>query len=333
MSFSKGLLPLALAVFGLSASAHPKAPQKAGSIAREKLRTTMTSRIETYVTDPQAILVRAKILGSRFKQNGDSTESGAVTFKCMELYRGPAPEAGSIFEIEGTRSDDPVRRPLDRLNQWNALPLSMGDELLLALYPGRTPKIFAAVAAVGAKAQGGADLKEAVAIESTPIAERLERLRLAVGSESHLLQNYSYAALRVPGVATREQAALALGHAFDASHSENVRLALLAEMESLPYANMTLGPDAANCVILTSYLKAIRDERNSERATSLLNHFAALLGSKLSDDVTKDRDLRAKFVAAIHDPPKAQAAGILHSASAADPADQRLKRVAEAWAH
>src|SRR5450432_554378 len=152
---------------------------------KEKSRTNMsnlTSKIENYVPDPKVVMVRAKVLGSRFKPNGDRTESGAITFKSIDLYRGSAPVAGALFEIEGTRNADPNLRLMDARNQWNALPFAMNDELLLALNPGPNPKVFVALAAVPSPVHG-ADLREAIAIEATSPAQRLDRLRIAVQSE------------------------------------------------------------------------------------------------------------------------------------------------------
>ena len=291
-----------------------------------------TGTIEMYIPDPSAVMVRAKVLGSRFKPNGDRTESGAVTFRVLELYRGPAPAPDSIFEIEGTRNADAERRIMDQANWWNALRFEMNDEVLLALHPTSNPKIYEGLAATTA-VMHGVDLKEALAIEAAPIEHRLARVALALQSESDLLRGYALKELHVPGVATREQGALALAHAFEATRSEVVRLSLLAEMETRPWADMPLGPDAANRAILAAYLKAILHESSAERHASFLNHFAALLGSKLSDDTGKDRDLRAKFAAAIQDPPRAQVASMLQAAASANPSDVRFKRLTEAWAH
>jgi hypothetical protein len=302
--------------------------------AREKPRMNMsnlTNKIELYVPDPSVEMVHARVMGSRFKPNGDGTETGVVTFKVLDLYRGQAPQPAAIFEISGTRSADAVSRPMDGRNQWNALAFAMNDELLLALHPTDNPRLYTALAVAGS-AVHGADLKEAVAIESTPVAHRLARLTFAVQSESHLLQNYAFAALRVPGVATREQGALALAHAFETTEIPTVRYGLFAEMETPPYADMQQGPDAANRAILAAWLKAILHEQNAERRTSFLNHFAARLGSKLSDDPSKDRDLRAKIAAAIQDPPKAEVAAMLQAAASANPGDVRFKRLAEARA-
>jgi hypothetical protein len=334
--FSVSLLALAASLGGLPAVAAP-APQQPPTVpsAREKSRTFMsnlTNKIETYVPDPSVVMVLAKVMGSRFKPNGDGTESGVVTFKVLDLYRGPAPQPGAIFEISGTRGADALSRPMDGRNQWNALAFAMNDELLLALHPTDNPRLFTALAVAGS-AVHGADLKEALAIESTPVAHRLARLGFAVQSESHLLQNYAFAALRVPGVATREQGALALAHAFEATNVETVRYGLFAEMETPPYADMQQGPDAANRAILSGWLKAILHEQNAERRASFLNHFAARLGSKLSEDPSKDRDLRRKIAAAIQDPPKSEVAAMLDAAASANPSDVRFKRLAEAWAH
>ena len=302
---------------------------------KERSRTSMsilTNKVENYVPDPSVAMVRAKVLGSRFKPDGKGSESGAITFKSIDLYRGAGPAPAALFEIEGTRMADANLRMMDARNQWNALPFAMNDELLLALHPSSNPKLFVALAAVPSMVQG-ADLKEAMATESTPVVQRIHRLRIAVQSESHLLQNYGFAALRVPGVATREQAAAVLTQAFEAASTAGVRLGLFAEMESPPYADMSKGPDAANRAILSAWLKAILHEQDAERHASLLNHFAAQLGSPLAPDAGRDRDLRARFVAAIQDPPKAQVAAMLRTAAAANPSDDRLKRLAEAWAH
>ena len=291
----------------------------------------LTNRIETYVPDPAAIMVRAKVLGSRFKPSGNGMETGLVTFKVLDIYRGIAPAPGAIFEIEGTRDADAERRPMDRVNQWNALRFAMNEELLVALHPGPNAKLWIALA-VAQSGVEGADLKEAVAIEHIAAGQRLGRIQLALRSESYLLESYAINALREPGVATREQGALALAQAFEASRSPSVRASLFAAMETPPYPNMPLGPDSTNRAILSAMLKAILHEPNAERKAEYLDSFAAQLGSRLVDDPAKDQALRLKFADAIQDPPKAQVAALLHEASAAHPNDARLKRVAEAWA-
>ena len=294
----------------------------------------LTSSIETFVPDFKAVLVRAKVLGSRFKPvDGGGSETGAVTLKVLELYRGNAPEVGATFEIEGKRRADAERRILDTTNAWNALNFAMNDEMLLALHAGPNPKVFIALAATSAGPLHGADLKEAVVIEALPAPQRLARVRLALQSESDLLQNYALSQLRVPGVATREQGGLALAQAFAATHVSSVRSGLFAEMETPPWVDLSLGPDAANRAILSVWLAAILEESNADRRSSLLNHFAAKLGSTLTPNTLTDRELRAKVAAAIVDPPKAQVAAMLQAAAAAHPAEVRFKRLVEAWSH
>ena len=326
---------LLVAITAALSFAVPQPPPRPTPSARENSRKNMpilTSKIETFIPDPSAVMVRAKVLGSRFKPSGAGMETGVVTFKTLDLYRGHAPAPGEIFEIEGVRDADAERRPLDRVNQWNALPFGMNHELVLALHAGPNPKLWIALAVTQSGVQG-ADLKEAVAIELLGAGQRLARLQLALRSESYLLQSYAINALREPGVATRDQGALALSQAFEASQSPSVRASLFAAMETPPYPNMSLGPDHANRAILSAWLKAILHESNADRKAEYLDSFAAQLGSKLTEDSGKDQTLRVKFASSIQDPPKAQVAVMLREASAAKPDDARLKRVAEAWSH
>lgn len=292
----------------------------------------LTPNIETVVPDMSAAMVLATVAGSHFEPNRDGTETAVVTLRAIDLYRGSAPSTGALFEIHGSRSANAERRIMDNANAWNSLAFHVNDELLLALRPTQNSRVFEPLAAAPATV-GGQDLKEAVAIEALPAAQRLGRIRLALRTESLMLLDYSLAALRVSGVASREEGAQALAHAFEYTHSEDGRLALFAEMETRPWLDLPLGPDAANRAILTAMLKAIVREPAGDRRAEWLNHFAAALGSKLADDSSRDRALRLRFAAALLDPPKQKVLALFQAQLAAKPGDVRYQRLAEAWSH
>lgn len=293
----------------------------------------VTTDVGKYLPDATAALVRAKVLDSHWQPQEERTEAGTVTLKVVETYRKvrAGPKLGDVVKIEGTRSADPMGRQIDLRNPWNALPLKTDEELLLALHPGSSDGLWIPLAMAPFDGHD-AGLKEAVAIEAMPPHHRLPRLKSALESDSYLLRSYALSDLKRQDVATRTQGAVAIAHAFESTDSVNVRLMLFAEMESRTYFQENRGPDPANVAILSAWLKVILRETDPERRASFLNHLAAAIGSKLSDDPAEDKALRARFAAAVQDPPRKEVAAMFRSAAAANPADPRYQRLAEAWA-
>lgn len=305
---------------------------QARSAGGDTAMSLVTTDISRYVADPKAALVRTKIAGSQWKPRDERTETGTVTLRVITAYRSVPPvlKADDTFEIEGVRTTDPMNRQLDLRNPWNVLPLEPNEELLLALHAGPSSRLWIPLAMAPFDGNDSA-LREAIAIEALPARERLPRLEKALPSDTYLLRAYALSELKHKDVATREQAAAAIAQAFESTKSVNARLALFTAMEGRDYFQEELGPDPANVAILSAWLKVILREGDKERRASFLNHLAAAIGSKLDDDPAKDRALRARLAAAIHDPPQKQVAAMFRAAAAANPGDARYKRLAEAW--
>ncbi|HEY3738324.1 MAG TPA: hypothetical protein VGL53_00695 [Bryobacteraceae bacterium] len=289
----------------------------------------VTASVEKYVPDPTAALVRAKILGSRWKARDERTEAGAVTLKVTGVLRASL-KLGDIFEIEGVRGSDPMGRQIDLRNPWNALPLTMNEELVLALHAGPSARVWVPLAMTQADGDD-AGLREAIGIEALPPHHRLARIQNALVSDSYQLRRYCLSALKEPGIATREQAASAIATAFTSATAPATRIMLFDAMESRDYFQPEVGPDAANVVILTAWLQAIVHETDEHQHTRYLDHLAAVLGVPLAEDPAKDRALRARFSDAVHNPSADQVAAALRAAAAAHPGDPRFQNLADSW--
>ena len=124
-----------------------------------------------------------------------------------------------------------------------------------------------------------------------------------------------------------------LANAFLNTKSDIVRAPLLASMTSRTYFQDEHGPDAANRAVLAAVLKVLLAGISGKPRESLLTVLATTIGARMNQDEAKDRQLRAAFVTSIVDPPKAAVAKMLADAAKADPEDERLKRLADAWAH
>ena len=295
----------------------------------------LISNVQKFVGDHSADLAEVKVMGSRWKAVGDGSEQGIVTLRVSAVLRAVHAHVGDVIEISGSRTADELARFKDGHNQWNVLKFSLGEMLLVAVSYEPVTKHWTALAVLdlGRSPTAAAGVRECVAIEALPADQRLARIRGALKSENYWLRAYAIEELSVPLVASREQGAMALAEAFANSTDPSVRSALLSKMQGRSFFRDELGAEPANLAVLRALLGAYVQAADAHARQEFLDYLCVMIGAKLSPDLAKDRELRAKFAAGVGQPDKSQVLPLLQAAAAANPADARLKRLAEAWSH
>jgi len=293
----------------------------------------MTNELAPYIGEPHTILVEVKVLGSRTKPSSADMEVVTVSLKVVEALQGEGPKPGAIFEISGARYTNPVYRIRSRRDAWNNLKFNFGDSLIMAIQAAPGGRWNAVAGAEITPANGlRAGVHESLRIEAAPPDQRLALLPHALLSDG-VLQQYALLTLDKPTVGNRERGAVALADAFVNAQSEIIRAPVLASMMGRRYFQDEHGPDTANKTIIAAVLKVLLSGIDGKPRERLLSALATTIGARLDPDDNKDRQLRAAFVAAIADPPKRAVAHMFTEAAAADPEDERLKRLADAWSH
>lgn len=302
----------------------------------------LTANIAAFIGDPKVALVHVTVSSAQWTPAGPAAggvayESGVITADVVEVFSGPGrPKRDDVMSIAGRRIANEQMRFRDGRDMWNSLEFENGLQMLFALQPpAGGSNHWTALA--GWKLTGWNDpavegLRRCVEAARMPEAKRVEYLPALIGSPDGISRAYAVLNLRNPAVAPRPVNAQIIAKAFVGA-SATVRTQMVLEMCGRSYLMPELGPDAANVAVLGALLQALITDPDPQGRKMWAGHLAASIGAKLDADPAKDKELRARFAAAIKTPARERAAAALRAAADAAPADARLSKLAEAWGH
>jgi hypothetical protein len=323
------LWKIAAALLTLLLSAQPMKVGRSVSI--------LTSNLIPYIGDTGTALVHSSVVESRWTPQSDRYEQGLISIRVISSLGHLKLKADENLQVAGRRTADRIVRNKDNRNLWNALAFQKGDQLLLALQrPVSGQNAWTAMAAwpvtgVDDPAIGG--LKRSIEAQNAPESKRIEYLPALIGASDGISRNYVMMNLRKRTVATRQQAAAIISKAFLNASSESVRLLIAAEMCGRSYLVPEEGPEPGNAAIVAALLQALSTDPSAQSRANWASYLAASIGSKLDPDPAKEESLRSKYAERISDPPRGKAGLALRAAAAANPADERLEKLAKAWGY
>jgi hypothetical protein len=296
------------------------------------LAASLSPDLVPFLFDALASVVLVKILGVQIAASASpGVESGTLRVEIVRVLRGRELTNGGVLEIPFARIADAEARDHNRSNQWNALDLSQGVLLLLALERAGPSVAFRSVAGVRVSAPSDPNVGEtagALEIEALDPARREQPMREAILQGKDILRRYAIEAVGVRGVVPRPVAVEMIAAALaDPQRPPDDRLELGILLARTPLFDAASGADATNVLVVSVLAQGLVEDRDADRRSTWLALLASRVLSDFDDDEQASEWKRRSLIHGITRPTRDEIVRALNTqAQRGDPADQPLAK-------
>jgi hypothetical protein len=293
------------------------------------------------ISDPSASMIVAKI-EARTLAPGDSSasERGTLKLSVARVIHSENLKERAIIEISFERVKDVQIRVLNRVNQWNALPLNEGDLMLIAVKPDDPPKTYTALAAQSVSSSSDSEADAAlqcyrIELLSKDPMEQRKLVAQALESNDDLLKYYALDLIVGRHAFVREVGAALIEAAMNSERvPANAKPDLGFRLAGAGYFDATKGVEPVNLGIASAIAKQLVSSHDAKSKGQWTGFLSSCLSREFSSDSKLDRDKRFALVREIREPSSQQIISALNLV-AQDSSDQgaarQAKKLLEIW--
>jgi hypothetical protein len=288
--------------------------------------------------DIDMVVVRLEAESWNREYDGDlEMDAGSVTFSIIEALYGNPPQT---LTMQARRIADPLTRVRNTMDQWNFLPLKVGDYMIVACAPGAAPEdLWQALAAVQIGSPGAeevAALRNAYAIEKFTGSEEEKSRMLADALESNqdILQRYALNRVAASAGRGRERAVQLLSEAIASPRTTgDSKIELGRFMSRSMFLVQECKANRGNQIVIGTLASAMVNETDRARRAAWARILAAALLMAFCENLSDENRIRSELIRSPDCPPANEVISVLSAAAASGKDGEKaiVERLLKAW--